>query len=371
MRRQRALTSPFLRRSREAYRTGFQRDLDHYYSGLNAFALVSVEADLARGEPAAWAGLFASDEEAERELRRLDEERQRLAAVVGFSLAGARGRGEDPSWIVVSEADYALLTSGRAGRVAQRYREALAKATPFDLEAVERQLLLYRDLGLLGENVEAALGATAEARTRLPPAPEPPGRVLLFTGHRIDAPGRYKPRLPASAEERAREMIRRTVAAELAGARGPTVGLAGGASGGDTLFREVWAELGVPTTVFLAGPRDPFVAASVADAGGSWVARFDRLLGTRPVRVLGDRLDLPSWLVARSDYSVWQRNNLWILHNALAFGAARVALIALWNGEAGDGPGGTDDMVQRARQRGARVLILEAKELLAHLGAAH
>jgi hypothetical protein len=51
-----------------------------------------------------------------------------------------------------------------------------------------------------------------------------------------------------------------------------------------------------------------------------------------------------------------------MLHSAFALGDP-VALIALWNREPGDGPGGTGDMVERAQERGARVEILEARRL--------
>jgi hypothetical protein len=41
-----------------------------------------------------------------------------------------------------------------------------------------------------------------------------------------------------------------------------------------------------------------------------------------------------------------------------------LTLIALWNGAAGDGPGGTADMVRRAQDRGARFIHLDAMRLL-------
>jgi hypothetical protein len=52
-----------------------------------------------------------------------------------------------------------------------------------------------------------------------------------------------------------------------------------------------------------------------------------------------------------------------MLNNALVYGASRVTLVALWNGEGGDGPGGTQDMIDTARTRGAKVVILDAKPL--------
>ena len=44
-----------------------------------------------------------------------------------------------------------------------------------------------------------------------------------------------------------------------------------------------------------------------------------------------------------ADYSIWRRDDLWTLHNALAYGGKDVTLIALWNGRTGDGPGRTKD----------------------------
>jgi hypothetical protein len=99
------------------------------------------------------------------------------------------------------------------------------------------------------------------------------------------------------------------------------------------------------------------------------VERFDRLWRTLPLRVLGNSqgsLDLPRWLRLARDYSVWERNNRWTLANALVYGAQNVTLLALWNGEAGDGPGGSKDMVETAKARGAKVVVLDAAKLIRH-----
>lgn len=179
-------------------------------------------------------------------------------------------------------------------------------------------------------------------------------RVLLFTGHMIDAPGREKPRFPSGKEDAAQKAIRDAVEAERSSG-GVAFGIAGGASGGDILFHEICAELGIPTRLHLALPRDPYVEASVAPVGGDWVERFDRLAGRVPSQVLaGAREDDPG---------IWQRTNLWMLEEALAEGGERVTLIALWNGQEGDGPGGTGDLVERARERGARTVILDTRKL--------
>jgi hypothetical protein len=180
-------------------------------------------------------------------------------------------------------------------------------------------------------------------------------RVVLFSGHRIDAPGRDEARFPADAAERAGELIRDTVRheREVAG-RGEVVGFAGGASGGDILFHEACAELAIPTTVMLALPPEEFAARSVADAGPEWTERFDELCRTHEVRVLpkGDGED------------VWHRANLWMLETAAGVDADAHTLIVLWDGKGGDGPGGTEAMVQEARARGLEVVRLDATQLL-------
>jgi hypothetical protein len=114
----------------------------------------------------------------------------------------------------------------------------------------------------------------------------------------------------------------------------------------------------------------------VQKAGPDWVERFrqlyKRLSANGSVRVLCELEDepkdekeyLPSWLRTKPDYSIWQRNNLWMLHNALAAGGDDcVTLIALWDCEStGDGPGGTSDLVAKVEKRGAKAIIIDTKK---------
>ena len=379
-----ALRSAWLRKAYDAYAAGFADDRNHFYSGLNALAMLTVLLRLGERRPAAWAAKHDSDEEAELALRRLSREREQLAAAVELSRQSAQRlsefTGKADRWLDISTADLACLTGATARRVEDRYRTALTGAQPFHFDAARQQLELYRSLDIL---TEAATGALAVIDELQPPPPEgaatsgpgAPVRVLLFTGHRVDAEDRVAqgkpPRFPAAAEPEARRMIAEAVRRELAAAGGEVVGIAGGASGGDILFHEVCAELGIKTQLYIIGSRDAFVRASVQDGGATWVERFDRLWGRLPSRVLGNSqgsLDLPRWLRPARDYSVWERNNRWMLNNALVYGASRVTLLALWNGEAGDGPGGTKDMVETARERGAKYVPLDARPLAAMSG---
>lgn len=373
-----ALRSGWLDRAYRNYRDGFAEDQNHYYSGLNALALLTVRVALARALPEVWAN-STDEEDPDAALSQLDVERGRIASAVEVSLDGAQRRLEfqrasDP-WLDVSRADLTCLMSRRPGQVATRYARALSGILPFHLVSVRRQLEILRDLGVVKENATAALEVITRRETEAQPdrpvsavvTPRRPARVLVFAGHRIDAPGRTKPRFPANAEPLARQMIQEAVEQECALAGGePVVGLAGAASGGDIIFHEICGALGIDTELFLVGSRDAFVNASVRDAGPGWVERFNALYTARPNRVLGDSqgtVELPRWSRTLDGYSVWKRNNLWLLNHALVHGAERVTLIALWNGEGGDGPGGTADMVERAGGRGAKVIVLDAKRL--------
>jgi hypothetical protein len=42
-------------------------------------------------------------------------------------------------------------------------------------------------------------------------------------------------------------------------------------------------------------------------------------------------------------------------------GDKHTTLLALWDGQSGDGPGGTKDMVEQAERFGARVIIIDTK----------
>jgi hypothetical protein len=368
-----ALRSAHLAAARTAYEEAFLADQNHWYSGVNALALLVVTLSLAEREPAVWSERFEDDEEAHRELRRLEREREELAAAVRRSLQGEEFRRRDKDydvWLDLTRADLRLLTSDKAPFVAAGYeaaRAGLAAAglkDAFPGESAAQQIRIYLKLGLFTDKARAALDALGVSEE--PPQPPPRTRVVVFSGHRLDAPGRAKPRFPPQAEDRAAEMIRDAVAKQkdLAG-DAPIEGLAGGASGGDILFHEICAELGIPTTLLLAMPANDFAAASVADAGPDWLERYRALTQHLELKILppGDK-ELPRWLASRQDYSIWQRNNRWTLHTALSRTGVDVSLIVLWDGKGGDGPGGTEDMVRLANTRGVSTVHLPASELV-------
>ena len=363
-----ALRSSLLLQSYEAYLRAFRQDLNHFYSGLNALFMLTIVLELAEKLPEAWSGRFAGGDEAARNKADLQIQHRTLAGAVEFSIGAARQSriqvGQTDPWIEVSHADLQLLTTSRAEQAAFAYEQALQGQSEFVTSAVRGQLQLFSDLGLFSEKVAAVQGVLPPERAGAAVETKPAKtRVMLFTGHRIDDAGRTIPRFPAAKEGVAREAIKQAVSREKERSAS-LLGMAGAASGGDILFHEVCAELGIPTRLYLTLPPGAYVAASVASAGPDWVRRFFDLYSLHPsAPVLSDTQTPPGWLSKKPAYTIWQRNNLWLLYEALAPGPENVTVIALWNGATGDGPGGTEHMIGIARERGARVEILDTKRI--------
>jgi hypothetical protein len=379
--RESALRSRYLQESYEACAKGFNEDLNHFYSGLNALAMLKVMIELAAAMPDVWAERFDDEIVAGLKLADLKKEFASMAPSVGLSikasterlqreaaaekdLAARDEKLDELTWAKISYADHCCLTSGKPNKVRAEYQNSLTNLPSFYDEAAAKQLLLYQDLGLLTDNVAAALQVINPQEKAEPSQP----RIIVFTGHRID-PDSKKKRFPPDKEPLARKAIKEAVAKELERAGGNAIGIAGAASGGDILFHEVCEELNIPTQLYLALPREDYIKESVQDAGNEWVQRFNQLYEKKKDRrTLASSKDLPKWLREKGDsYTIWQRNNLWILSNAVALdragGGINLTLIALWNGKEGDGAGGTKDMVEKAKERGAETIILPTEKL--------
>lgn len=383
-----ALQSPQLEESFKNYERAFAEDLNHYYSGLNALAMLKIMIELATVAPAVWAENFDTDQEAIQELEERSEHAKKLAAAVELSLRALSRRlereGKKDIWAEISAADLKCLTIDSPARVAAAYRK-VASAPGFNVNSIRKQLAIYRDLGVLNSNLAEVFKVVGEPAPLPDPGAAPAAhverkRVLVFAGHMIDAPGRPKPRFPADKEPLAREKIREAIVKEMNIGAGVSCGYAGAASGGDIIFQEVCAGLDIPTRLYLAIPPARYINSSVSQAAGDWVQRFwtiyNKHKNANQMRILSEAEEvksdeeyLPAWLRSKANYSIWQRNNLWMLFNALAescdekTGDPNLSLIALWDGAGGDGPGGTEDLVEKVRNLGARYEIINTKQL--------
>ena len=376
-RREQAISDNRLFEAFEGYMAGFAEDLNDYYSGINALGLLTAIVKLAETEPDAWAGRFETKKKAEAALDEFREQLDYVRGAVRMSLENARRQsersGKPDEWLPPSEAQYRLLTADNPVFVKNAYRAAKnAGGSGFSVDSEAAQVGIFHLLGLLSENCRAALGSLgipsspSEFKAADPLKEMPPrDRVIVATGHRADAPNRASPRFPNTPEciAKAKSWLREKVEAEKAETKGSISGMGGGASGTDLLFHEVCAELGIPTTVVLPIPKEDYCRQSVADGGPDWVERFNRLVGAKPPIILSDSADLPAWAESIPNYGVFQRGNIWMMEDALLRPSADVTLLALWNGKAGDGPGGTADMVGLAKTHGAKVCTKNTDEL--------
>lgn len=374
----RALGSAHLGDALDSYLKAFAEDLGGYYPGANALAMLRIQSELAKGQPETWEAAFEDPDKAGGALKDRELCAKRIAASLNLTLAidpvfRIKEDDGDP-WRAITRADVSFLTSDKPTRVENEYRKALARVRnePFSIAAVRRNIEMFEALGLLGANVEAALRVIDEALAdagKMPAVQERLARVVLFTGHMVDAPDRpsEKTRFPrtAKAEATACALIEAALRDEMAAPEGVSLGIAGGACGADILFHEMCAALGIPTRLYLALPPDRFQVESVQHGGPGWVERYRALLERLPARVMQDDKTLPRWLADKADYNIWRRNNLWMMFNALALYPRHLTLIALYNREReSDGPGGTAHLVQTAQRWGFKTIELDGRKLL-------
>lgn len=192
--------------------------------------------------------------------------------------------------------------------------------------------------------------------------PSPPRKVFLFSGHMVDSPLRPTSRFP----ERAVPVAGRAIADTLdrLGAGPQDLGICGGACGGDLLFAEGALQRGAWLEIFLPFEVATFLPTSVDFAGPAWRARFEAvtsrcILNLPPPepRQPGKPRQPPA------DDDPYEANNRRMLQAAQASGAAGIEFICLWDGEGGDGPGGTAHMVREVQRLGGQVHWLKTTAL--------
>ncbi|HUG25866.1 hypothetical protein [Piscinibacter sp.] len=181
-----------------------------------------------------------------------------------------------------------------------------------------------------------------------------PRKLLLFSGHMIDAPHRRTPRFPAAVAPAAQRRIDDVLDDLDAGAG--DIGLTQGAAGGDLLFAEACVRRGVPLQLLLPLPEPDFIAASVLPSadGERWKERYFAVKAA---------LRWPPQEMPAAEGDPFEACNEWLLSTAVHSGAAELHFICLWNGSGGDGPGGTAHMVREVQQLNGRVTWIDTRTL--------
>jgi hypothetical protein len=183
-----------------------------------------------------------------------------------------------------------------------------------------------------------------------------PRKVALFSGHMIDAPGRATPRFPSDKEPNAATAIAGALA-EL-GLGACDLAICGGACGGDLLFAEAALARGARLGIYIPFEEPTFLEKSVDFADKDWRARFLAAKARAELHIAPRELGPP-----QEGDDPYERNNRWMFDRASRFGAEKVDFVCLWNGEGGDGPGGTKHMMEEVRDRGGRSHWLDTTKL--------
>lgn len=177
-------------------------------------------------------------------------------------------------------------------------------------------------------------------------------QVVLASGHMVDLPHRSTPRFPPSDEPALTDAVAAAFGDWEVGSG--TLLVSGGARGADIIAAEQALARGAEVWLLLALPDEEFLATSVAIPGTDWEERFARLRRRCPTWFQADELGPPT-----GDEDVFERNNDWCL--AVASSQAtegNLRVLVVWDGDRGDGRGGTFHLVERARSLGAPVAVI-------------
>jgi tetratricopeptide (TPR) repeat protein len=343
-------TAATLQSAAAAYVEAFRAAPDDYYPGINALTLGRL-----------WEHVTGRTSRLPLTL---------VAAGVGWTAGTAIEREKD-YWALATRAELALIENRKDDAI-DDYSEAVALAVAnrdwFALDSSSQQLDFLGELKFHSEIVAEAAAvidrAEQQLRALLGSRPEEraePAHVVVFSGHMIDDPkvrgeGKEKPpRFPPAKIEAAAARIR--AALDEVGAGAGDIGLCGGASGGDLLFAGACLERGMRVELRLARAENEFLAESVtfADPDRRWDKSFAGVKDNPATTVLVMPEELGP---APQGVSVHDRCNRWILYTALSQGLLRASFITLWNGEPGDGPGGTQNMVELVRKLTGRQPII-------------
>ncbi len=178
-----------------------------------------------------------------------------------------------------------------------------------------------------------------------------PRRVFLFTGHMVDRLDRETPRFPAEMEGIVALRMLETLKGLDAGPG--DLGICGGAAGGDLIFAEACLGCDVPLEVLLPQAEEAFLADSVEPSGTGWEERYRATVEeARSLEVM------PEGHLTESGLGLYGRHGRWLIDRATTWGTDRLELVALWDGQPGDGSGGTADVVAAVREMTDRIHVI-------------
>lgn len=153
-----ALSSDLLQKAYTAYSSGFDAHGSHFYSGLNAVLMRSLQLELAGIHPDEWAHLCEMDEREPAytltiQRKHLDKLIAATDLAIGSSLRKAKTHAAP--WNAISAAELLMVTCAEPKRVVAAYRRISHYLNGMALNAVNEQLALYTSLQVFKDNVKA------------------------------------------------------------------------------------------------------------------------------------------------------------------------------------------------------------------------
>lgn len=343
--RQRAALRGYALASRAAgyFGAAFRHNLNDHQSGVNALGMVALCDQLGR-----------TDGDELTVVRQADTgiaEAVQLAvhAVLARENVG-RIRPVDEAWACASRGELEILR-GDGRRARHEYRKAvgLTDCTLFMVETMLDQLRLYDLLGVRREALAPALQDLEFeiAQRRL----KHYDKVVVFSGHRTDEPGRSPPRFPERKANAVATAIRTRLEDWGIGPHIAVLALCGGARGGDILFAEECRDLGADIRLLVPLPEPEFLERHVRSEGADWVGRYFGLKSLHPrCRVFFEHERLGQPADERDRRRLYDRNNLWRLNSARAeVDPEHLYILTLWDETQQAAADGTRDFVMRAR----------------------
>lgn len=342
-------SSPYLADAVRSYNLATRKHRD-YYNGINVVSAVKLLEHLRE---------VTGDEPADCAVKDLDD----LISVVRFSAQyklDCAGLGDEEAIWASATLGELELVAGDAAKAHLLYRKAAntPDTTYFQINSMLEQVEMFEKLELRPDavaKVKETLVQRREALRHHVRGLEPSfGKVVVFSGHMIDLPGREPERFPSRKEGAVRAEIDKRLEAFDVG--GGDLAICGGARGGDIIFAEACLARGMRVWLFVALPENEFLVQSVRGVtDGDWEGRYFDLCADDNVEVFSqpERLKPPP-----RGTSPFARNNIWMLNAARVEADAPRNLLSVlvWDERpTGDGPGGTSDFVTRVRQLRGRL----------------
>lgn len=316
-----------LRRARQWYDIAYRRT-GGYWTGINAATLAALQGD----ESARPIAMEVYDQ-CLTDLQRTER------------------AGSDRYWPLATLGEACLVLS-RWSEAEDWYRQAIevGRGRGRELSSTLRNARLLLALPGVAEGIKQRI----EACFRLPP-------VMMFAGHMVDRPDRRQPRFPPELEP----VVAPAIHSRLESME-PPIAFASAACGADLLFLEAVLDLGGEAHVVLPYDVDQFEVDSVNILPSSdWQRRFRRVLDQATRVVVGsDRCGTAS-------PSIYEYGNL-LLRGLATMRASQLEAelrgMVVWDGQSGDGPGGTAALVREWQACGVPTDIIDLGRLAADSG---